>query len=224
MNKLPSRKVYVGNLPDNCDKENLQKLFESVGKIAEFDVVKNFGFVHFETEEGAKRAVDELNDTEFEGMVIKVELSRSKVRHKPGMGDMTECYRCGKDGHWSKDCPKAGRGRGRGRGGPPRPAEPYGPPAFRDPYADPYADPYLRNRYFPSGYDRYHPYGDPYDRRPAPYRDPYYERDPYARPSVDYYDRLAARDPYYDYYARRSYLPPPRPDSPSRRGRMPGPF
>lgn len=85
------------------------------------------------------------------------------------------------------------RGRGRGRGGPPRPAEPYGPPAFRDPYADPYADPYLRNRYFPSGYDRYHPYGDPYDRRPAPYRDPYYERDPYARPSVDYYDRLAAR-------------------------------
>lgn len=43
--KLPSRKVYVGNLPDNCDKENLQKLFESVGKIAEFDVVKNFGFV-----------------------------------------------------------------------------------------------------------------------------------------------------------------------------------
>jgi len=242
----PGTKVFIGNLPDEVDQDRLRSIFESVGPLAEFDIIKNYGFVHFETEADANRAVQELNETKFDGNVMKVEASRSTVRHKPGMGNMTECYRCGKSGHWSKDCPTMGgrggggyrgRGRGRGRGGDRPP--PYGRDDYRD--RDPYADhPYYRRRYLPPppAYDRYAPY-DPYERRRMSLaRDPYYmERE------RDYYDRLAARDAaYYEYYARRRagayadegpgpregvrehdrYAPPPRPD-PSR-SRVPGPY
>lgn len=246
----PGTKIFIGNLPDNCDQERLRQLFETIGPIAEFDVIKNYGFVHFETEEDAKRAVDELNEADFDGNPIKVEQSRSQVRHKPGMGSMTECYRCGKSGHWSKDCPTLGgrggfrgmRGRGgpgRGRGGE-RPPPPYG----REPFDDPYGDPYYRRRFLPPPpYDRYAPYGDPYERRRmAMARDPYFlERE------RDYYDQMAARDAYYDYYARRRpvapygdeegagpqrppardpyAVPPARPDpAATARSRVPGPY
>ena len=32
------------------------------------------------------------------------QLSTSNVRQRPGMGG-DKCYRCGKEGHWSKECP-----------------------------------------------------------------------------------------------------------------------
>lgn len=103
-------KVYVGNLPENCNLEAFRSLFEKHGKVVECDIVKNYGFVHFADGEDAKSAVDALNDTKWDGVTLKVELSYSQVRHKPGMGNKSVCYRCGKSGHWSKDCP---RGRSR---------------------------------------------------------------------------------------------------------------
>ncbi|XP_013390423.1 RNA-binding protein lark [Lingula anatina] len=204
-----STKIFVGNLPDTCKRGELQAMFEKFGTVTECDIIRNYGFVHFADGEEAKTAVENLNNTPFQGVNIKVELSHSKVRQKPGMGGKGECYRCGRDGHWSKDCPRGGsqgrRGGGRGGGdrrfgGPPA-REPYG----REPYPrDPYPDPYYRDYPPPHG-DRYRPY-DPYERRrplPPPPRD--YYRDPYARPPPEYYGRRA--DPYYDaYYDRR---PPP---------------
>ncbi|XP_052769573.1 RNA-binding protein lark-like [Mya arenaria] len=197
-------KLYIGNIPETCRKLDLQNLFEEHGAVVECDIVKNYGFVHFENEDEAKNAVAAINNTEFQGSVLSVELSHSRVRQKPGMGGKQECYRCGKEGHWSKDCPK----------GPSRP-RPF-------PERDPYADPYYRDRYPPPPpMDRYRPYPDPYDRRPLPPpRDPYYrDVDPYARPPPEYYGRRdpyydRVRDPYYDDpYARPGYLPPPPPGS-----------
>ncbi|XP_060597133.1 RNA-binding protein lark-like isoform X1 [Ruditapes philippinarum] len=202
-----STKLYIGNIPETCRRMDLQKLFENYGKVVECDIVKNYGFVHYENEDEAKQATAELNNTEFEGSILSVELSHSRVRHKPGMGGKQECYRCGKEGHWSKDCPK----------GPSRPK------GYSDRGPDPYD--YYRDRYPPPPPpDRFRPYPDPYDRRPPLPRDPYAayprERDPYARPPPEYYgrrdpyaayDRRSA-DPYLDDYYRRSsasYLPPP---------------
>lgn len=36
---------------------------------------------------------------------MSVKLSTSRLRTAPGMGNRSGCYRCGQEGHWSKECP-----------------------------------------------------------------------------------------------------------------------
>jgi RNA-binding protein 4 len=225
-------KVYIGNLPENCEKQALLQEFEAYGRIVEFDIVKNYAFAHFEKMDDAKEAVEALDGKEFNGNFIKVELSRSRVRQQPGMGGKNECFRCGNAGHWSKECPK-NPNRERDYDGYRRPGrrrdyerDPYGPPDRYD--RDPYAD-YYRGRLPPPSLDRYHPY-DLYDRRRLPSRDPYGEsgRDPYARPPPDYYSARpsASREALLELLLERAYSRLPGPSLAGPAGRasqgMPG--
>merc|ERR1712141_279033 len=74
--------------------------------MGEADVVKNYGFVHIDAEDGKNKLehiFQELNDYNLNGNEIRVQQSTSSVRQRPGMqGDL--CYRCGHGGHWSKEC------------------------------------------------------------------------------------------------------------------------
>uniref|UniRef100_A0A0B6Y7N7 RNA-binding protein lark n=1 Tax=Arion vulgaris TaxID=1028688 RepID=A0A0B6Y7N7_9EUPU len=195
---MPTTKLYIGNLPNDTDRDELEQLFLNYGTIVEFDILKDYGFVHFEKEAEAKAAVDALDGYDHHGSSIRVEISRSKVRQKAGMGGKGECYRCGGEGHWSKECPRGpSRDRGRDRG------DRYSP-YDRDPfYPDPY-DYFARARLLPPlPFDRYR--FDPYDRRipPLPLQRDSLFRD-FGRVSQDYYRRSsAAQDPYYDFYERR---------------------
>jgi|TARA_B100000315_G_C14214440_1_gene423594 RNA recognition motif-containing protein len=84
-------KVYVGNLPFSVDDEGLKKLFESYGEIEEATVIKNnfsgrskgFGFITFPSEEGAKKAIAEMNDKEVEGRKIVVNEAKPFDPDKP---------------------------------------------------------------------------------------------------------------------------------------------
>ncbi|GFR88282.1 RNA-binding protein 4 [Elysia marginata] len=205
--KMVGTKLFIGNLPDTVDKTELKAMFEQCGNVVEFDILKDYGFVHYEKESEAKAAVETLDGKVHRGSNIRVEISRSRVRQKAGMGGKGECYRCGGEGHWSKECPRgpsrarSGGSRG-GRGGDrfnPYDRDPYYPPP-----PDPY-DYYARARALPlHPYDRYRM---EYERRlaalaPLP-RDSLYG-DYSDRPSPDYYRRPSPpRDPYYDFYERR---------------------
>ena len=70
----------IHRLPTCTTDADLQKLFEGVGRVINCDVItggsthnsKVIGFVEMETEEDARRAVDQLNGKELAGQTIYV--------------------------------------------------------------------------------------------------------------------------------------------------------
>ncbi|XP_017282563.1 RNA-binding protein 4.1-like [Kryptolebias marmoratus] len=98
-----STKLHVGNIA--CTNQELRAKFEEFGAVLECDIVKNYAFVHMERMEDAMDAIIKLDNTAFKGKLMSVKLSTSRLRTAPGMGDRSGCYRCGQEGHWSKECP-----------------------------------------------------------------------------------------------------------------------
>ncbi len=84
-------KVYVGNLPFSIDDEGLKKAFGAYGEIEEVSVIKDkfsgrskgFGFVTFKNDEEAKKAIDAMNDKEFEGRNLKVNEAKPMDPDRP---------------------------------------------------------------------------------------------------------------------------------------------
>ncbi|CAI9731207.1 RNA-binding protein lark-like isoform X1 [Octopus vulgaris] len=98
-------KLYVGNLPKGSSEKSVWDLFAKYGEVVECDIIKDFGFVHFTESTDAMKAVENLNNKDWNGSILKVQPSHSKVHAKPGMGNRGECIRCGKTGHLCRDCP-----------------------------------------------------------------------------------------------------------------------
>ncbi|CAL4067614.1 unnamed protein product [Meganyctiphanes norvegica] len=229
-------KIFIGNLHKDTTAGEIRELFEAHGKVNEADVLGNYSFVHMDSENDARRAIEALDGTELHGLRLRVQESTSRVRQGPGMGDSDSCFRCGSRGHWSKDCRNGGSGRGRGGGG----GERFGGGGGRfDPYGGPPPRGYERDRMMrgmrDDSYDRYGdgPYvrrplppmrDDPYDRVPLPprMRDVPYERRPMMSPNMDDpYERRMPPSMDLDYmrFGRRS---PPR-SSEREYGRYPPP-
>ena len=83
------KKIYVGNLNYNSDEVGIKGLFESVaGPVKEVSMVidreteksKGFCFVEMETDDGAKSAVERLNNQMFEGRKLNVSSANDKPR------------------------------------------------------------------------------------------------------------------------------------------------
>jgi len=77
--------IYVGNLNYKTTEETLRTLFEEYGEVLSVKLIKDrdtgkkkgFGFVEMEDEFG-KKAIDELNDKEFDGRNLKVNEAHSR--------------------------------------------------------------------------------------------------------------------------------------------------
>ncbi len=71
--------VYVKNFGDNFDDQKLREMFEKYGEITSAVVAKGddgkskgHGFVNFKDAEAAERAVNELNESDFNGKKLFV--------------------------------------------------------------------------------------------------------------------------------------------------------
>ena len=78
--------IYVGNLNYRIRENDLQTIMEQYGEVESIKVVKDrdtgrskgFAFVEMLDDDNARRAIEELNEKEFEGrqMVVKEALPR----------------------------------------------------------------------------------------------------------------------------------------------------
>lgn len=79
-------KVYVGNLPERCEERALSDLFSPYGKIGEPRIIKNYAFIHFDSETDAKKAVEDLHKTKLLGNDLTVQISTSRLSNQGRRG------------------------------------------------------------------------------------------------------------------------------------------
>jgi RNA recognition motif-containing protein len=70
--------VYIGNLNSNTTEENVRKAFSKYGEIKEIRMFapQNYGFVTFETKEGATNAILEMSFEELDGQMLRCSWGR----------------------------------------------------------------------------------------------------------------------------------------------------
>lgn len=79
-------KLYVGNLPYSITDQELSDLFSQFGTVVSATIItdrgsgrsKGFGFVEFEKEEDAQKAIEEMHGKEHSGRNLTVNVARPK--------------------------------------------------------------------------------------------------------------------------------------------------
>ena len=89
-----SKKLFVGSLSWDTNDEGLRTAFAAHGEVSEAVVIsdrdtgrsRGFGFVTFEDDEAADKAIGALNGTELDGRTIRVDVAQAKQRSGGGGG------------------------------------------------------------------------------------------------------------------------------------------
>ncbi|MEI8130046.1 MAG: RNA-binding protein [bacterium] len=83
-----AKKLYVGGVPYSSTDADLKAHFETVGPVLSAVIImdkmtgrsKGFGFVEMENDADADTAVDQLNNTDFQGRKLTVSPARPQER------------------------------------------------------------------------------------------------------------------------------------------------
>lgn len=92
--RVMSKKLFVGSLSWDTNDEGLRNAFATHGEVSEAVVIsdrdtgrsRGFGFVTFEDDEAADKAIAALNGTELDGRTIRVDVAQAKQRSGGGGG------------------------------------------------------------------------------------------------------------------------------------------
>jgi RNA recognition motif-containing protein len=87
-------KLYVGNLPFSTDEQTLESLFAQAGPVESVHLVRDqatgrargFAFVEMASEDGARAAIAQFNETELGGRRLQVNEARPRPERTGGFG------------------------------------------------------------------------------------------------------------------------------------------
>ncbi|KAK4517974.1 uncharacterized protein ATC70_001323 [Mucor velutinosus] len=93
------KQVFVGNLPFNCQWQDLKDLFRHSGRIIRADVVLNFegrsrgfGTVLFSSHDDAKKAIEKFNGYEYNNRILRVHFDKFAASHQRFREHEAETY------------------------------------------------------------------------------------------------------------------------------------
>ena len=86
--------IFVAGLSYQITDADLKELFEEYGEVSSAKIIsdretrrsKGYGFVEMATEEDGQRAIDELNDAEYDGRTLSVSVARPRTERTGGGG------------------------------------------------------------------------------------------------------------------------------------------
>lgn len=84
--------IFISNINYRTKNESLQELFAQHGEVSSAHIVmdretgrsRGFGFVEMPNDEEGQKAIEALNDTDFEGKTITVNVARPKTDRPSG--------------------------------------------------------------------------------------------------------------------------------------------
>ena len=90
-----AKKLYVGNLSFSTTQDSLRSAFEQFGTVTDATIIldkmsgrsKGFGFVEFEDDDAADRAVEAMHDSELDGRKLTVNEARPFEPRPRGNGN-----------------------------------------------------------------------------------------------------------------------------------------
>ena len=79
--------IYISNLSYGVSDADLKELFAEYGEISSAKVItdretgrsRGFGFVEMPDDEAAQKAINELNEAEYDGKVIRVSVAKPRT-------------------------------------------------------------------------------------------------------------------------------------------------
>jgi RNA recognition motif-containing protein len=89
-----AKNLYVGNLVWECTADDLLALFQEHGQVIRAQVItdretgrsRGFGFVEMDNDAEAQKAIDALNNAEFNGRALTVNEARPREERSGGGG------------------------------------------------------------------------------------------------------------------------------------------
>ena len=86
--------IFVASLSYQISEADLRELFEEYGAVSSAKIItdrdsgrsKGFGFVEMDDEAEGQRAIEELNDAEFDGRTLAVSVARPRTERPQGGG------------------------------------------------------------------------------------------------------------------------------------------
>lgn len=99
--------IFIAKLSSGTNDDSLRALFEPFGEVKSAKVImdretgysKKFGFVEMDNDDEASAAIDQLNETDFEGSNIVVKKARPREDNRGGGGG----YRQGGGGGYRRN-------------------------------------------------------------------------------------------------------------------------